>query len=64
MTSLRTTNWLLLGIFLTLAAHLALRWGFPPATAETLKLDSCITSVPNEKPTAYVHVVSHDFSGN
>lgn len=27
--------------------------------AETFKLDSCITDKPNDKPAAYLHVVSH-----
>lgn len=65
MTSLRVTNWLLLGVFLVLLAHLLVGQGsVPPVGAETLKLDQCITSVPNAKPSSYVHVVTHNFAGD
>lgn len=29
------------------------------AQADTFRLDSCITSKPEEKPAAYLHVVTH-----
>lgn len=29
------------------------------AEADTFRLDSCITSKPEEKPAAYLHVVTH-----
>ena len=29
------------------------------AEAETFRLDSCVTSSPEEKPAAYLHVVTH-----
>lgn len=65
MGSLRATNWLLLGIFAALLAHLL---GFsdilPTVVAETLRLDQCITTKPNDKPLSYVHVVTHSFSGD
>lgn len=64
MGSLRATNWLLLGIFLALLSHLCgLSNLLPSVVAETLRLDQCITSKPNDKPLSYVHVVSHTFSG-
>ena len=64
MKSLRTTNWLLLGIFLALLAHLGVRLGLPTAIAETFKLDTCVTAFPNDKPASYLHVVPHSFSGD
>lgn len=64
MNSLRVTNWLLLGIFLVLIAHLAVRLGIPSAIAETFRLDTCITESPNDKPATYVHVVTHNFAGD
>ena len=65
MSSLRATNWLLLGIFLALVAHLlGVSEMLPPVVAETLRLDQCITTRPADKPTSYVHVVTHNFSGD
>ncbi len=63
MNDLRATNWLLVGILIALVAHLGVRLGVAPAIAETLRLDNCITSKPNDKPAAYVHVVTHQLSG-
>ena len=63
MSDLRTTNWLLLGILLALMGNLALKMGAGEVLAETFHLDSCITQKPNEKPATYLHVVTHDFSG-
>ena len=63
MHSLRMTNWLLLGIFLTLLAHL-LEMMSTPALAEVYlpkeRIDSCITEHPNDKPSHYLHVVIHN----
>lgn len=65
MGSLRATNWLLLGIFAVLLAHLfGLSDALPTVVAETLRLDQCITTKPNDKPLSYVHVVTHAFSGD
>lgn len=64
MQSRRVTNWLLLGIFAALAGHLLLRLGPAPAVAETLRLDTCITSEPNDRPNSYLHVVTHNFAGD
>lgn len=59
MNSPRLTNALLLIIALALAARLGLALAESPAVAETFKLDSCITQTLNEKPIAYLHVVTH-----
>ena len=64
METIRATNWLLLGIFLMLLAHLVIRSGAAPAVAETLRLDNCITTFPQDKPSGYVHVVTHTFAGD
>jgi len=61
MSSLRVTNWLLLGIFLVLLGHLLSGTGLPTVIAETLRLDQCITSRPADKPVSYLHVVAHPF---
>ena len=60
---LRVTNWLLLGILLALVAHLGVQLGAIPVLAETFKLDTCVTPMPNDKPLSYVHVVTHNFAG-
>ena len=59
MTTLRMTNWLLVGILLIVAADFAVRLGIPAAVAETFKLDTCITPLPDDKPSSYLHVVTH-----
>ena len=64
MGSPRVTNWLLLGIWLALTAHLGLALLSNPVIAETFKLDTCVTVFPNEKPASYVHVVTLNFSGD
>lgn len=65
MGSRRVTNWLLLGIFLALLAHLlGVSNALTPVVAETLFLDQAITTKPNDKPASYVHVVTHSFSGD
>ncbi len=65
MNTRRTTNWLLLGILLALlTGFFRASGGFETsAEAETFRLDHCITGKANEKPAAYLHVVSHDLSG-
>ena len=64
MNTHRMTNWLLFGILLALLMDFGQRWTSSPAVAETFQLDHCITEKPNEKPAAYLHVVTHDFGGN
>ena len=63
MTTPRMTNWLLLGIFLILLTRLIIDVVPQSVLAETFRLDQCITNFPNDKPASYVHVVTHDFSG-
>ena len=65
--TLRTTNGLLLGIFLLLLAHLVEilstpAWAEPYAPKPLI--DFCITEHPNTKPSSYLHVVTHNFSGD
>ena len=68
MKSLRTTNWLLFGILFALLARLVLDTLSTTAMAGPYAakplIDWCITEHPNEKPAQYLHVVSHNFSGN
>lgn len=59
MGSLRVTNLLLFIIAAALLAHLGLVLVNQPAVAETFRLDTCITDRPSERPTAYLHVVTH-----
>lgn len=59
MDSRRLTNALLLVIAVTLVAHLMLSLASYPVIAETFQLDNCITSRPSERPTSYLHVVTH-----
>ena len=59
MNSVRFTNGLLLIIAVTLVAHLVLALASHPVVAETFQLDSCITQRPSERPTSYLHVVTH-----
>lgn len=59
MTSLRTTNWLLLIIAAALLGHLGWALVSQPVMAETFRLDTCITDRPSERPVAYLHVVTH-----
>ena len=65
---LRVTNWLLLGILLALVAHLGLQLSSTPVTAEMyLPTDPILqasTKLPSEKPFRYIHVVTHNFSGD
>ena len=63
MGTMRLTNWLLLGILLALLAHLGMRFDQGVAMAETFQLDRCITSLSQERPEAYLHVVTHRFAG-
>jgi hypothetical protein len=64
MARRRVTNWLLLGIFLALLAQVGLQISATPVLAETFKLDTCITSLPNDRPDSYVHVVTHPPAGD
>lgn len=59
MAGLRTTNWLLAGIFGLLAMQV---WGQMDRTAQadTFQLDSCITRRIADTPQQYVHVVAHE----
>ncbi|MBI3332488.1 MAG: hypothetical protein HYZ93_00135 [Candidatus Omnitrophica bacterium] len=59
MISPRLTNLLLGLIALASLAHLAFALLDRPVMAETFRLDSCITEKPNQKPLAYLHVVTH-----
>ena len=70
MSTLRVTNWLLLGIFLMLLAHLVLRDGSSAVLAANelprlpqARTEYCVTDHPNEKPLSYLHVVTHPFTG-
>ncbi len=62
MESKRLTNGLLAVIAFALLAHLILALGDRGVIAETFQLDNCITSRTGDKPTAYLHVVSHGTS--
>ena len=62
MATRKMTNVLLLLIFLVLVVMTFARLPIKDVSAETLRLDSCITSEPYDKPQAYVHVVTHDVS--
>ena len=70
MGSLRVTNWLLLGVFVVLLAHLLGigQGAVPPAHAQPYtalsRADQCVTDRPNDKPTSYLHVVTHNFAGD
>lgn len=59
MESLRVTNILLSIIAAALLGHLGLALVNQPVMAETFRLDTCITERPSERPTSYVHVVTH-----
>ena len=59
MDSIRATNWLLLIIAVALIAHLGLMLVNQPVTAETFRLDSCVTDRPSDRPGSYLHVVTH-----
>ena len=63
MNSLRATNWLLLAILLGLLCDVGLRLAERPAAAETFQLDQCITPTPGDKPSGYLHVVTHPYAG-
>ena len=59
MNSQRTTNILLTIIAAALLAHLGLALTNQPVTAETFRLDSCVTDRPSDRPNSYLHVVTH-----
>jgi len=62
MGTRKMTNFLLLMIFLALIAILFARLPLEQVSAETLRLDNCITTSPYDKPDSYVHVIAHDVS--
>jgi len=62
MDTRKTTNILLLIICLFLGALLLTRLPIKELCADTLRLDTCITSSPTDLPDAYVHVVVHNAS--
>lgn len=62
MNTRRTTNILLLLIVLFLGALLLARLPVKELCADTLRLDTCITSSPVDLPDSYVHVVVHNAS--
>ena len=75
LSTLRLTNWLLLGLLLALLAHVGWQGGrstpgHADAEEETTfrkafrTADDCITTFPNEKPNCYTHVVTHNFAGD
>jgi hypothetical protein len=59
MASLKLTNLVLLVIAAALLGHLGLALVNQPVLAETFRLDTCITDRPNDRPAAYLHVVTH-----
>ncbi len=62
MDTRKTTNILLALIFVAIVVMILMRLPVSELSAETLRLDSCITSSPYDKPEAYVHVIMHDVS--
>jgi len=62
METRKMTNILLLLIFLSLTAMALLLLPPREVSAETFKLDDCITVGPYEKPQAYLHVIMHQVS--
>jgi len=68
MTSLRVTNWLLLGILVALLAHLGWNLDSTPALAGPYTaqeaIAAAITDRPSDKPARYLHVVTHNFAGD
>jgi hypothetical protein len=59
MQKLKLTDLLLLLVFLALLVNILIRIPLPRATADTFRLDDCITTSPDDKPAAYLHVVNH-----
>lgn len=60
MGTRKATNVLLLLILLSLAVLLFKQVFLKELSAETLRLDDCITTSSSEKPRAYLHVVMHE----
>ena len=58
MNDLRVTNWLLAGILGALLCQILLQQE-RPVSADTLRLDFCITEKMTETPQQYLHVVPH-----
>lgn len=50
---------LLLLILIMLAVNILISLPIKKLEAETFKLDNCITSNSADKPSAYLHVVTH-----
>ena len=72
MEKLRVTNWLLVGILLTLLARLGRE--VLDATVVFAATDEgpyhalsltewCVTKKANDKPKMYLHVVTHNYAG-
>ena len=59
MQKMKITDWLLLLVLLALIINILLKIPVSKATADTFRLDDCITSQPDDKPAAYLHVVNH-----
>lgn len=59
MPKIKTTDILLFLILLSFLANILIKGPITKATAETFKLDDCITPQPTDKPAAYLHVISH-----
>jgi hypothetical protein len=59
MQKIKITDALLLLILLALILNILIRIPVTRATADTFRLDDCITTAPDEKPVAYLHVVNH-----
>ena len=59
MHTRHATNWLLAAILGVLLLRLLSALRMPTATAETFRLDNCITRSLDEVPGCYVHVITH-----
>ena len=58
MSDRRTMNWLLAGILIVLSLHLWVQME-RPVSADTLRLDDCITERMQGIPRQWLHVVAH-----
>lgn len=59
MGNIRVTNILLAVIAVLLLANLLVKLPAAKVSAETFKLDDCITAEPEGEPAGFVHVVTH-----
>jgi len=64
MSGQRTTNVLLLLIFIVLLANLAVRFELKSAKASPGDTDDAVTISMTDKPAGYVHVVLHQAPGD